>query len=36
MIRRHLDIVTFNKGDEKTVISDRHKTGDAAKLAVYG
>lgn len=36
VIRKCLDIVTFNKGDEKIVIADREKTGDVGLTALYG
>ena len=35
-IRRCLNIVTFDKGEVKTVLADRHKTGTTGKLALNG
>lgn len=35
-IRRCLDIIAFNKGEEKIVIADRHKTGDVGKTGIFG
>jgi hypothetical protein len=36
VIRTSLDLITFNKGEVKTVHADRAKTGSVGKLALYG
>jgi len=35
-IRKCLNIITFNKGDEKEVIAEREKTGDVGATALFG
>lgn len=35
-IRSCLDIVTFNKGEEKIVLNDRFKVGSVGKTALFG
>jgi len=36
VVRKCLDIVSFNKGNEKIVIADREKTGDVGLTAING
>ena len=36
VIRRTLDFITFDQGDEKTVHGDRARTGDVGKLGMHG
>lgn len=35
-IRRCIDIITFNKGEEKIVIAERHKTGGVGQTGLFG
>lgn len=36
VIRKCLNIITFNKGDEKVVVAEREKTGDVGLTALFG